>query len=129
MSTGFCPTPACSQDALANASAVITNACSADDASGIYGAILPVIFNNFGGIKAVACIQQTSNSSYCIPELLKGIEDAAGIQLNISTIQGFIEGSVGGQMSSVPVSSGCTDCGSALIYERECTSCVILVPD
>lgn len=116
---GFCPSPACSQDTLANASALISKACSdADlDAGGLYGTILPIIFNNFAGIKAAACIQQSSNSSYCIPELLKGIEDATGVQLNSSTIDGLISGAAGGDIPSV-----CTDCGSALVYERKCIS-------
>jgi len=82
--------------------------------------LLPAILNNFDEIKAAVCIERTSNMSYCIPELLTGLEDATGIQLNISTIESLANGGISGlasTFSSIPQSVYCTDCGSALVTE------------
>jgi hypothetical protein len=82
--------------------------------------LLPAILNNFDEIKAAVCIERTSNMSYCIPELLTGLEDATGIQLNISTIESLASGGISGlasTFSSIPQSVYCTDCGSALVTE------------
>ena len=84
------------------------------------GQLLPAILNNFGDIKAAVCIERTSNMSYCIPELLTGVEEATGIQLNVSTIEALASGGITdliGQFSAIPQSLYCSDCGSALVTE------------
>lgn len=122
----FCPSQGCSEATLMNATSVITNACQTNGTSGgamgglDIASLLPAILNNFGDIKAAVCIERTSNMSYCIPELLTNIEDATGIQLNVSTIESLASGGVTGlvsQFASIPSSLYCNDCGSALVTE------------
>jgi hypothetical protein len=121
----FCPSKACSNDTLKNASMTIASACQSNTGKGAMdgldlGKIIPAVLYNFDDIKAAACIEHKSNMSYCIPELLTNIERASGLEFNVSTIESLASGGVTdilARLSSIPSSSYCTDCGSAFVTE------------
>lgn len=83
---------------------------------------LQLVIQNFNGIRAVACTQRTSNSSYCVPEILYAAQNATGTQFNISTLTSLANAGTGNTLNfleGVPQDIYCGDCGNAVVTEGE----------
>lgn len=69
-------------------------------------------------LKGAACLQSSSNSSYCITNLLGDAQTATGQQITLSYVEGLITGSGLTQViSSLPAGVLCTDCTKAIFNQ------------
>ncbi|KAK9893358.1 hypothetical protein P389DRAFT_20210 [Cystobasidium minutum MCA 4210] len=116
----LCTTTPCTSSDLSNADSIIEQGCSSDIQSGsLIPTALQLIIQNFDGIRTLLCTQQTSNSSYCIPEILYAAQNATGTEFNLTTLSSIAGDQSAGAnlLSAVPSSVYCTDCGEAITIE------------
>lgn len=122
-SPGLCTTSPCSAADLSDANTIITDGCASDIQSGqLIPVGLQLVVQNFNGIKSLLCTQQSSNSSYCVPEILYAAQNASNTQFSLSTLSGLASNQNGAEslLSSIPPSVYCTDCGEAITIEGGC---------
>jgi hypothetical protein len=65
---------------------------------------------NFNSVKEAVCLQQSSNSTYCVTDLLTKIQTALGTDLTVSTLTSLDLAS----LEKIPSSDVCDDCAHAL---------------
>lgn len=115
----LCTSTPCTDADISGASTIIKNGCASDIAN---NSTIPIALNliveNFDGVRALMCTQRTSNSSYCLPEVLYAAQNATGTELTFSTLSSLGAGNgTEALLSSIPKSVYCTDCGDALVTE------------
>lgn len=66
---------------------------------------------NFNQVKEGLCLQYTSNSTFCVTDLLTNLQTALGQDLSISSLTNLDTSS----LTSVPSSAVCTDCTHGLV--------------
>ncbi|GJN90728.1 hypothetical protein Rhopal_003742-T1 [Rhodotorula paludigena] len=105
----LCSQEDCSDAAIQNATAVINQGC-ADSTSAIVTTGRSVVAN-FNQVKEGLCLQYTSNSTFCVTDLLTNLQTALGQDLSISSLTNLDTSS----LTSVPSSAVCTDCTHGLV--------------
>ncbi|GAA6028206.1 hypothetical protein JCM8097_006915 [Rhodosporidiobolus ruineniae] len=102
----------CTDAQLQNATAVIDQGCATEESNG--NAIVSTVrqlVENWNGVKEGLCLASTSNSTFCVTNLLSDIQNATATDLSLSTLTNFNASS----FTSIPASAVCTDCSHALI--------------
>lgn len=120
----LCTTTPCSQSDLDTASNIVTSGCSSDIQS---GSAIPValddLIKNFGGVRSLLCTKQTSNNTYCVPEIISAAQNATGSPITLSSLSSLVSGGSTSAattfLDSIPKSVYCNDCGSAIVSEAE----------
>ncbi|BGP24838.1 hypothetical protein JCM10295v2_003758 [Rhodotorula toruloides] len=107
-----CSASNCSTAAITNATSVIDNGCSSELSSGqaIVTAARSVVAN-FNAVKEGICLQYSSNSTFCITDLLQSVQSATGQQVTLSTLTSLNAS----MLQSIPSSAVCTDCAHGLV--------------
>ncbi|GAA5854446.1 hypothetical protein JCM8547_001826 [Rhodosporidiobolus lusitaniae] len=100
------------QATLANATSAIQNGCADEIASNnaIVSAVVTLV-SNFTDVKESLCLASTSNSTFCVTNLMTDIQNATGTDLTISTFSNLNAST----FTSLPSSTVCTDCSHALV--------------
>lgn len=65
---------------------------------------------NFNTVKAAACLQQSSNSTYCVTDLLDKVQSGLNTQLTVSSLTSLSLS----DLEKIPSSEVCDDCAHAL---------------
>ncbi|GAA6064389.1 hypothetical protein JCM10212_004228 [Sporobolomyces blumeae] len=110
---GLCDRGNCSSAAIQNATSVIDQGCSSDlsDGNTIVTSLRSLV-QNFNEEKSYVCLEDTSNSTYCITSLLNEIQTGTGQELSVSSLTSFNLTA----LTQIPASTVCTPCNSALLY-------------
>ncbi|GAA5960831.1 hypothetical protein JCM8115_000167 [Rhodotorula mucilaginosa] len=107
----LCGSSNCSSSAIENATSVIDAGCASDLSSGNQlVTVARTVVANFNSVKEAVCLQQSSNSTYCVTDLLTKIQTALGTDLTVSTLTSLDLAS----LEKIPSSDVCDDCAHAL---------------
>ncbi|POY74568.1 hypothetical protein BMF94_2329 [Rhodotorula taiwanensis] len=107
----LCGQSNCSTSAIQNATGIIDAGCSAELSAG--NAVVTVArtaIANFNTVKAAACLQQSSNSTYCVTDLLDKVQSGLNTQLTVSSLTSLSLS----DLEKIPSSEVCDDCAHAL---------------
>ncbi|GAA5833758.1 hypothetical protein JCM9279_001616 [Rhodotorula babjevae] len=109
----LCGEADCSEASLQNASTSIQNGCATEISSGSSDIVTTAlsVLENFDSVKAGLCLQYSSNSSFCVTDLLKSVESATGQSLTVSTLTSLDAST----LESLPAATFCTDCAHGLV--------------
>ncbi|KAL8280531.1 hypothetical protein RQP46_007179 [Phenoliferia psychrophenolica] len=108
--TSMCGTT-CSADSIKNATATVEAGCSADRNDGIQNAVgLSAIIGNYSQTRSALCTQSTSNSTFCLSNLLESVQNFTGTSLTWVEFERLSLNAF-----AIPNSILCTDCTKALI--------------
>ncbi|GAA5896025.1 hypothetical protein JCM6882_005590 [Rhodosporidiobolus microsporus] len=104
----------CTDAAISNATSIIDQGCSEEISSGqALISTVRTLVANFPQVKEGACLASTSNDTFCVTNLLSGVQNATGTDLSFDTVSNLNATS----LTSIPTSAVCTDCAHALISE------------
>lgn len=107
----LCGSSNCSSSAIENATSVIDAGCASDLSSGNQlVTVARTVVANFNSVKEAVCLQQSSNSTYCVTDLLTKVQTALGTDLTVSTLTSLDLAS----LEKIPSSDVCDDCAHAL---------------
>ncbi|GAA5878952.1 hypothetical protein JCM3774_000670 [Rhodotorula dairenensis] len=107
----LCGSSNCSSSAIENATSVIDAGCASDLSSGNQLVTFArTVVANFNSVKEAVCLQQSSNSTYCVTDLLTKVQTALGTDITVSTLTSLNLSS----LEKIPSSDVCDDCAHAL---------------
>ncbi|GAA6001445.1 hypothetical protein JCM10207_006670 [Rhodosporidiobolus poonsookiae] len=104
-----CQQANCSTETLNNASSVIQNGCSSD--SSVLVSTVQTVVENWNDVKQGLCLEYSSNSTFCVTDILTKVQNATGSDLSFSTLSNFDAST----FSQIPSSAVCSDCSHALV--------------
>lgn len=73
------------------------------------------MLGNFNQVKEGLCLKYTSNSSFCVTELLESVQNATGQSLTVSTLTSLDVST----LQSLDAASFCTDCAHGLVTKLD----------
>ncbi|KAG1766952.1 hypothetical protein EDD22DRAFT_950280 [Suillus occidentalis] len=115
--SGLCSQAACSNSTLQTVVTDILTGCSTDLSSiGVdttnSTAIVTSIQAAYPTVRQLVCLNDTSTSTLCVPELLTNIQSAT-TTLSLNNIVSLVTKLVSGQSTGIPSSAVCTNCTKA----------------
>lgn len=115
----------CSSSVLATASSQVQTGCATDLASANPVAeILNTLVSNYTQVTGLACLQASSNATFCLTNLLSGIQNSTGTPITLNSITSLISGNgLASMLNSLPASTLCTDCAHGIVTKAQ-----VLVP-
>ncbi|KAI5451385.1 hypothetical protein NCC49_001692 [Naganishia albida] len=117
----LCSSTSCSNQTLQDASSSITSACSSDlGSSNALVTGLQQVVDLYPTIRAVVCLENTSNNTRCITETLYAIQNATGTELSVDSLTSVLTGSnttLLNQIGDLNSSVLCTECNQAIYAE------------
>ncbi|ORY89253.1 hypothetical protein BCR35DRAFT_300364 [Leucosporidium creatinivorum] len=107
-------TSTCNSSAIDAAVKIVDDGCSSDLADGnTIVTALKYAITNYDTEQKALCLQSTSNSTYCISQLLTSVQSATGTDLSVTDIQSIYSNTT--ILSQLTPAELCTDCNHGLV--------------
>lgn len=116
----ICTSPPCSNSTLTSAESTIQSSCSSDLNNGSTLVVaLDTLLQNYTVVRDVACLQSTTNNTYCITQTLSAIQNATGTQITSSYITSLLDSNSTELNSLIGLDASvlCTSCTKAIYQE------------
>jgi len=117
--TGICTATPCNSTVLQSASSTVQSGCASDIQSNNALALgLVEITTQYAGVHDVLCLEYTSNSTYCLTDILTNYQTASGKPVTLDTLTAVLGVGFSTFLAGVPTTL-CDDCLHGFVSKLE----------